>query len=166
MRDFLLRILYIMARWARDVVWAIRCPHLRGVRTVVLDASGAVLLVRHRAGPYAWVIPGGGVDGAEAGAEAACREIFEEAGISIPAHTLHHHGEFTGAHVVHPCTVNVYVARLDQQCTPQPKWYSIEIAAARFVPVAQLGNLDDYIEPGCLRRIHEVIDQRPAASTW
>lgn len=166
MRDFLLRILYIMARWGRDMVWAIRRPHLRGVRTVVIDATGAVLLVRHRAGPDAWVIPGGGVDGAEAGATAARRELYEEAGIVIPDDALHHHGEFTGAHAVHPCTVNVYVARLDFHCTPQPKWYSIEIATARFVPVAQLGNLDDYIEPGCLRRIREVVDQRPAVAIW
>ena len=132
MRDFLLRIIYIMARWARDVVWALRRPHLRGVRTVVVDATGAVLVVRHRAGPDAWVIPGGGVDGAEHGADAASREIFEEAGISIPAHTLHHHGEFTGAHTVHPCTVNVYAVHLDTCPTPMPKAYSIEIAAARF----------------------------------
>lgn len=166
MRDFLLRILYIMARWGRDMVWAIRRPHLRGVRTVVIDATGAVLLVRHRAGPYAWVIPGGGVDGAEAGATAARRELYEEAGIVIPDDTLHHHGEFTGAHAVHPCTVNVYVARLTTLAIPRPKWYSIEIAAARFVPVAQLGNLDDYIEPGCLRRIREVVDQRPAVAIW
>jgi 8-oxo-dGTP pyrophosphatase MutT (NUDIX family) len=112
------------------------------------------------------VIPGGGVDGAEHGAEAASREIFEEAGINIPAHTLHHHGEFTGAHTIHPCTVNVYAVHLDHQCMPQPKWYSIEIAAARFVPVAQLASLDDRVEPGCLRRIHEVVDQQPAASIW
>ena len=148
MRDFLLRISYILARWARDVVWAMRRPHLRGVRTVVIDATGAVLLVRHRAGPYAWVIPGGGVDGIEHGAAAASREIFEEAGIEISAHTLHHHGTFTGAHTVHPCTVDVYVARIDDHCTPQPKWYSIEIATARFVPITQLTSLDDHVEPG------------------
>lgn len=166
MRDYLLRIIYIMARWARDMAWAIRRPHLRGVRTVVIDMDGAVLLVRHRAGPDAWVIPGGGIDGNEPGSDAASREIFEESGIIIPAQALRHHGEFTEAHAVHPCTVNVYVVRLDYHCTPQPKRYSIEIAAARFVPITQLANLDDRVEPGCLRRIREVVDQRPAASTW
>ena len=45
--QLLLAIAYIAARWARDVVWAIQRPHLRGVRVVVVDPHGAVLLVRH-----------------------------------------------------------------------------------------------------------------------
>ena len=40
--QLLLAIAYIAARWARDVVWAIQRPHLRGVRVVVVDPHGAV----------------------------------------------------------------------------------------------------------------------------
>lgn len=162
----LLAIAYIAARWARDVVWAIQRPHLRGVRVVVVDRHGAVLLVRHRAGPHAWVIPGGGIDAGEAGHVAASREIFEESGLHVPvtAHDLH--GSFGEAHPRHPCTTVVYAVQLTQVLVPQPSPWSLEIAAARFVPRDQLASLDDSVEPGCLRRIHEVCAAQPAATNW
>jgi len=162
----LLKLLYIAARAARDLYWAIRRPHLYGVRAVVIDPSGAVLLVRHRAGPHAWVLPGGGVETGESPSLAATREISEEAGVTIAASALVPHGVFSGAHAVHPCQVSVLVARLADPITPQPHASSIEVATARFVHPHDFASLDDTIEPGCARRIAEVIDQRPIAHTW
>lgn len=166
MRNQLLGIGYIAARWARDCVWAIQRPHLRGVRVVVTDPHGAVLLVRHRAGPHAWVIPGGGIAAGEAAQVAASREIFEESGLHIPVTASDLHGSFAAAHPRHPCTTVVYAVTLAQVLIPQPSPWSLEVATARFVAVTQLASLDDSVEPGCLRRITEVCAAQPAATNW
>ncbi len=51
-----------------------------GVHTLVRRDSGELLLVRHE-GVDLWVLPGGGVDGAESFRETAERELDEEAGV-------------------------------------------------------------------------------------
>ena len=60
--------------------WRIRRPRL-GVRCIVADPAGRVLLVRHtyRDG---WYLPGGGVDRGESMAAAATREVAEETGVA------------------------------------------------------------------------------------
>lgn len=162
----LLTFLYVAARAARDLYWAIRRPHLYGVRAVVIAPDGAVLLVRHRAGPHAWVLPGGGVETGESASHAAAREISEEAGVQVDASTMHLHGVFGGAHAVHPCDVSVVVTRLDTTPPPRPSPWSIEIAAARFVHPHDFATLDDTVEPGCVRRVAEITRQQPVAHTW
>jgi len=59
----------------------------RAARAVLLDPNGHVLLLRGR-DPFAarridwWEIPGGGIDPGETSADAARRELHEEAGIA------------------------------------------------------------------------------------
>jgi 8-oxo-dGTP pyrophosphatase MutT (NUDIX family) len=56
-------------------------------RIVVLDAQGAVLLVRHEdmgTGESHWVPPGGALERGEDHQTAAMRELAEEAGLYIP----------------------------------------------------------------------------------
>lgn len=59
---------------------ALRTPVAFGASAIVEDAQGRVLLVRHSyiAG---WHLPGGGVDGGEAPADAVIRELQEEVGL-------------------------------------------------------------------------------------
>jgi 8-oxo-dGTP pyrophosphatase MutT (NUDIX family) len=73
-------------------------PRLRpAVRGLVIDDSGSVLLVR-LSFPHGafWVLPGGGIDGAEDHMDALCRELSEETGLADapigPAvwHRTHH----------------------------------------------------------------------------
>ncbi|WP_435358549.1 NUDIX hydrolase [Haloarchaeobius sp. DFWS5] len=51
-----------------------------GAHTIVYRDDGDILLVRHE-GVDMWVLPGGGVEGSESYAEAARRELAEEAGV-------------------------------------------------------------------------------------
>ena len=53
-----------------------------GVRVLVFNAGGAVLLVRHSY-MKGWYLPGGGVERGENPLDAACREAREEAGIKV-----------------------------------------------------------------------------------
>lgn len=55
---------------------------LAGVRVIISDGH-SVLLVRARHAPFAWTLPGGGVQRGESTEAAAQREVLEETGLSI-----------------------------------------------------------------------------------
>jgi ADP-ribose pyrophosphatase YjhB (NUDIX family) len=60
----------------------VRRPVTLGVRAIVRDAAGRVLLVRHTYVP-GWYLPGGAVDPGESVGDALERELLEEANIRI-----------------------------------------------------------------------------------
>ena len=55
-----------------------------GVRVLVQNPQGHILLVRHTYSP-GWLLPGGGVERGEIAEEAAAREVLEETGVSVLA---------------------------------------------------------------------------------
>ena len=79
-----LRLISILPKaWTRRLIHGqglIRNPYTLGVRVIIEDSEGRVLLVRHS---YlkGWYLPGGAVDAGETLHEAAHREVLEETGI-------------------------------------------------------------------------------------
>ena len=67
----------------RRVAWRVFGPRTIGVRGLVVDGEGRVLLVRHSYGKPAWHLPGGGVKRRESIREALGRELDEEVGVAI-----------------------------------------------------------------------------------
>ena len=102
-----------------DRLWRTRAVTL-GVRAVVLDGTGGVLLVRHSYTP-GWYLPGGGVDRGETAEAAVIRETREEAGILClerpVLHGLFHNARLPRDHVA--CYV---IRHFEQVVEPARGW--------------------------------------------
>ena len=129
-----------------------------GVRAIAVDGEGRVLLVRHT---YlnGWWLPGGGVDRSETTADAAVRELREEAGlIAIGAPTLlsihSNEAHFRGDHVL--------VYRID----------AFEVGeATSHGEIAEIGwfdplDLPDDMSRGSQARLAEVFAGAPVSPVW
>ncbi len=129
-----------------------------GVRGMVFDEAGRVLLVEHT---YlkGWHLPGGGVDAGETTEAALVREVREEAGVEVegrPRLLSIHSAEklFKGDHVV--------VYRVD-------RWRRVasdaegEILRAEFFPTDALPT--DTVRSS-RERIEEALNDRPPSADW
>ena len=130
-----------------------------GVRGVVLDEAGRVLLVEHSY-VHGWWLPGGGVDRGETLADAVARELREEASVeptSPPALVSIHSNEprFRGDHVA---LFRIdHWRRIDQR--PDPR----EIRDVRFfAPDA----LPDGATQGTRRRLAEALGGVAPDAMW
>ena len=129
-----------------------------GVRGLVLDKAGRVLLIEHT---YleGWWLPGGGVDAGETCHQAVARELREEAGVDpvgLPQLLSVHSNErfFPGDHVL--------VFRVDDW-EPVPMTSHNEIKnVGFFMP----DSLPDNINGGSLRRIQEALLGHPVDPNW
>lgn len=129
-----------------------------GVRGLVRDGEGRVLLIEHTYVP-GWYMPGGGVERGETPEHALGREMVEEAGVRLtdrPAlASIHDNGRgFVGDHVL------IYHARGWEPCAATSRG---EIhAVAWFAPDA----LPDATTTGTRRRIEEALTGQAPDPAW
>ena len=76
------RFLWPLARKTLQTYWRLQRPITAGVRGLVRDERGRVLLIRHTYIP-GWYLPGGGVEKQETMREALARELDEEVGVLV-----------------------------------------------------------------------------------
>lgn len=104
-----------------------------GVRVVVQNREGAILLVKHT---YisGWHFPGGGVDNGEDAETAARREVFEETGLSELMDL-----KFIGLHKNNIVSKRDHIAFFKASTIEElSNTKTFEIAESRFVPRSQL----------------------------
>lgn len=129
-----------------------------GVRVMVFDREGRILLIEHTYTP-GWHLPGGGVERGEAIEESAVRELEEEAGVRpvgrLQLLSVHdNRATFPGDHVL--------VYRLDDW-TPVPPTSKGEILRREwFDPRA----LPEGTTAGCRRRVAQALDGTPPDLLW
>ena len=142
----------------RRLWWRIAGPRTIGVRGVVRDDPGRVLLVRHSYGPPLWHLPGGGVKRRESLTDAVRRELREEVGILAGELTLH--GAFSNLQEGKSDHIAVFVV---ETWTEQAADHA-EIDARRFFP---LEALPDEVSPGTRRRLEELDrGEGPVSRNW
>lgn len=142
---------------AFQTFWRLSRGATLGVRGVVTDAGGQVLLIRHTYTP-GWHFPGGGVEKGETAATAIRRELLEEAGVTpggmdlVSVHA--NHAFFPGDHVL------VFRVR---------DWTRGEATSRG--EVAETGFFDPLQPPegvtkGTARRLKEIFGAKPVSELW
>jgi 8-oxo-dGTP pyrophosphatase MutT (NUDIX family) len=129
-----------------------------GVRVMVFDDQGRVLLIEHSYTP-GWHLPGGGVERGESAEAAAVRELEEEAGVRPEGRmtlvSLHDNGHsFRGDHVL--------LYRLDRWTATPPTARGEILRRDWFHPDA----LPDGVTAGTRRRLAQVLDGTPPDLFW
>jgi ADP-ribose pyrophosphatase YjhB (NUDIX family) len=129
-----------------------------GVRGVVLDNQGRVLLVEHTY-VSGWHLPGGGVERGETAEQAMGRELAEEAGVVMIGRptlvSVHsNHAYFPGDHVL--------VFRIDRWRPARATSHGEIHAIGWFAPDA----LPEATTAPTRRRITEVLASTAAEAVW
>jgi ADP-ribose pyrophosphatase YjhB (NUDIX family) len=130
-----------------------------GVRGVVLDERGSVLLVRHGY-TRGWHLPGGGVEPGESMIRALTRELAEEGNVTLTGAPVLH-GVFQNLHASRRDHVAVYVVRAFVREGPVKP--NFEIREANFFPV---DGLPDGTTAGTRRRLDEILRGAAPSATW
>lgn len=130
-----------------------------GVRAVVIDGEGRVLLVKHRYIP-GWHFPGGGVEPGETLVEALTRELAEECGIE-PLAPPALHGVFYHPAFSRRDHVALFVVRAFRRIGAEPR--SLEIAERGFF---SLDSLPEDITVGTEARIAEILAGTRPPDRW
>ena len=150
--------LFSLLHALRRRLWRLTRRETQGVKVMLFDEAGALLLVRHSYGRTdLWMLPGGGIHRGEAPAIAAAREVLEElgCGVSDLAPVSVHLARAEGRRD----TVHLFGGRAAGPIVPD----GIEIAEARFFA---LDDLPENASPATRRRIEEHRGLRPTGPDW
>ena len=130
----------------------------RGVKVMVFNRAGELLLIRNSYGPsHLFLLPGGGIGRRESPDAAARREVKEEVGLDlheltqVSVHSSHAEGKRD--------TIALFTAVADG--APRPD--SLEVEEARFFA---LDSLPENISDATLRRILERRGERACDGRW
>jgi ADP-ribose pyrophosphatase YjhB (NUDIX family) len=146
----------------RRLVWRLFGPRTIGIRGLIVDEDGRVLLVRHTYGKPTWHLPGGGVKRRESLVQALARELREEVGVTITG-PVRLHGTFSNMTEGKSDHISVFVVDRWERRTGEPAPGDAEIeAAARFSP----DDLPAETSPGTRRRIVEWANGRVPPFEW
>lgn len=139
-------------------VWRILKPRTRGVKVMLFNDAGELLLIRNSYGRTdLFVLPGGGIRPFETPEAAARREVREELGceakalVAVSTHGSRLEGKRD--------TIFVYRALAGGEVRPD----GFEVTEARFFP---LDALPANTSPATLRRIEEHRGARPVSEAW
>lgn len=148
-----------VAHRAAQKYWRWRRGLTLGVRGIVIDSEGRILLVRQTY-TRGWTLPGGGVEFSESLDQGLARELDEEAGIALDGDPqlmgiYDNRSEFPGDHVA------MYVVR---------HWHRIR-ATEPNLEIAETGffrpdALPEFLNPGAQRRIEEFLGLRTQGEAW
>jgi 8-oxo-dGTP pyrophosphatase MutT (NUDIX family) len=144
---------------AFQTYFRMRRPATLGVRGVVVNEKGEVLLLKHTYTP-GWHFPGGGVERRETCALSLSRELEEEAGIIAAPESL----ELISVHANHAYFPNdhILVYRVPTW-TQGESTQKGEIAEVRFFdPLAPPTD----ISKGTQRRLDEIFGGKPRSEHW
>jgi len=148
-----------MLRRVLHAYWRFARPMTLGVRALVIDESGRVLLVKHSY-VSGWHLPGGGVEAGETLGQALGRELLEEGHIEVTG-APELHGLFFNSRVSRRDHVALYVVR-DFRMAPAPV-AGLEIVARGFFPPDALPG---DTTPATRARIRELLAGAPKTETW
>lgn len=143
----------------RQTWFRIARPATLGVRGIVTDAEGRVLLVKHTYTP-GWHFPGGGVERLETCGVSLLRELKEEAGIEAKAGDL----ELVSVHANHAFFPNDHVLVYRVIAWTQGEATSRgEIQEVRFVDPL---NPPADVSRGTNNRLGEIFGGKPRTELW
>jgi ADP-ribose pyrophosphatase YjhB (NUDIX family) len=150
-----------MTMWRRlfHVYWRFQRGVTLGVRGMVLDAEGRVLLVRHG---YVdgWHLPGGGVEPGETLLDALGRELLEEGNVKVAGVPMLHAVYYNNA-ASRRDHVALFVVREFEYEGPHAPSFEIQ-ESGFFSPDA----LPEGTTAATRRRLAEVLHATPAPAHW
>lgn len=89
---------YKVYNLVKNVYYRVCKPKTQGVKALVFNSKGEILLVRVGYMHKKWVIPGGGINRTESPKDAAVRELQEETGVAVQEiefiFTLYHNKQY------------------------------------------------------------------------
>ena len=131
----------------------------QGARIMIVD-DRRVLLVSHWYAPFAWTLPGGGVDKDEKLEDAAMREAFEETGLKVNS-IAGEIGTYQGPMGKGDKVTVFYTGDFEGSLQMTP---NLEIMARSWF---DMDNLPDEVSPGNRRRIEAYRDgKRNETGRW
>jgi 8-oxo-dGTP pyrophosphatase MutT (NUDIX family) len=156
LKRFLIRYIYKLIQ-LRAFIFR---PKSLGVRAMVFNKQGQVLLVKHSYRPE-YFFPGGGVDKKESFAEACTRELWEETGLQVKKWNLFGTYRFFAEHKIDTIILMVSHDIVDED---DLKVDNVEIIEAGWYGV---DDLPVGIHPSYVLRIQEYKEGRnPVVGTW